>query len=39
VANFVDLGHAPIVGLVEPGWELRRITDERSVLDQLMAVS
>jgi hypothetical protein len=39
VANVVDLGRAPIVGLVEPGWGLRRITDERSVLDQLMAVS
>jgi hypothetical protein len=26
LANFVDLGRAPIVGLVEPGWELRRLT-------------
>jgi DNA-binding SARP family transcriptional activator len=37
-ANFVDLGRAPIVGLVEPGWELSRITDELARLDQLTEV-
>ena len=35
VANFVDLGRAPIVGLVEPEWELRRLTAE---LDELTEV-
>jgi DNA-binding SARP family transcriptional activator/tetratricopeptide (TPR) repeat protein len=34
VATFVDLGRAPIVGLVEPGWELRRLTAELASLDQ-----
>jgi hypothetical protein len=33
LANFVDLGRSPIVGLIEPGWELRRITDELARLD------
>jgi hypothetical protein len=38
LANFVDLGRAPIVGLVEPGWELRRLTAELASLDQLTEV-
>jgi DNA-binding SARP family transcriptional activator/tetratricopeptide (TPR) repeat protein len=38
VANFVDLGRAPIVGLVEPGWELRRLTAELAELDKLTEV-
>jgi DNA-binding SARP family transcriptional activator/tetratricopeptide (TPR) repeat protein len=33
VANFVDLGRPPIVGLVEPDWELRRLTAELAGLD------
>jgi tetratricopeptide (TPR) repeat protein len=33
VANFVDLGRPPIVGLVEPEWELRRLTAELAGLD------
>jgi tetratricopeptide (TPR) repeat protein len=33
VANFVDLGRPPIVGLVEPDWELRRLTAELASLD------
>ena len=39
VANFVDLGRAPIVGLVEPAWELRRLTAELAELDELTEVS
>jgi DNA-binding SARP family transcriptional activator/tetratricopeptide (TPR) repeat protein len=35
LANFVDLGRAPIVGLVEPGWELRRLSAELAELDEL----
>jgi hypothetical protein len=38
LANFVDLGRAPIVGLVEPGWELRRLTAELAELDELTEV-
>jgi DNA-binding SARP family transcriptional activator/tetratricopeptide (TPR) repeat protein len=34
VANFVDLGRPPIVGLVEPDWELRRLTAELAGLDE-----
>ena len=37
-ANFVDLGRAPIVGLVEPDWELRRLTAELAGLDELTEV-
>jgi len=33
LANFVDLGRPPIVGLVEPEWELRRLTAELAELD------
>ena len=33
VANFVDLGRPPIVGLVEPDTELRRLTAELAGLD------
>ena len=33
VANFVDLGHPPIVGLVEPDTELGRLTTELAGLD------
>jgi DNA-binding SARP family transcriptional activator/tetratricopeptide (TPR) repeat protein len=39
VANFVDLGRPPIVGLVEPEWELRRLTAELAGLDELTEVS
>ena len=38
LANFVDLGRAPIVGLVEPGWELRRLTAELAELDDAAEV-
>ena len=38
VANFVDLGRPPIVGLVEPAWELRRLTAELAALDELTEV-
>jgi DNA-binding SARP family transcriptional activator/tetratricopeptide (TPR) repeat protein len=38
VANFVDLGRPPIVGLVEPDWELRRLTAELAGLDELTEV-
>jgi DNA-binding SARP family transcriptional activator/tetratricopeptide (TPR) repeat protein len=38
LANFVDLGRAPVVGLVEPGWELRRLTAELAELDKLTEV-
>jgi tetratricopeptide (TPR) repeat protein len=37
-ANFVDLGRPPIVGLVEPEWELRRLTAELAGLDELTEV-
>jgi DNA-binding SARP family transcriptional activator/tetratricopeptide (TPR) repeat protein len=33
VASFVDLGRPPIAGLVEPDWELRRLTAELDGLD------
>jgi hypothetical protein len=39
MANFVDLGRAPVVGLVEPDWELRRLTAELAGLDDLTEVS
>jgi tetratricopeptide (TPR) repeat protein len=39
VANFVDLGRPPVVGLVEPAWELRRLTAELAGLDELTEVS
>jgi DNA-binding SARP family transcriptional activator/tetratricopeptide (TPR) repeat protein len=35
VASFVDLGRPPIVGLVEPDWELRRLTAELAGLDEI----
>jgi DNA-binding SARP family transcriptional activator/tetratricopeptide (TPR) repeat protein len=38
VANFVDLGRPPIVGLVEPRWELDRLTAELAGLDELTEV-
>jgi tetratricopeptide (TPR) repeat protein len=38
VANFVDLGRPPVVGLVEPEWELRRLTAELVGLDELTEV-
>jgi tetratricopeptide (TPR) repeat protein len=38
VANFVDLGRAPIVGLVEPGWELSRLAAELAELNELTEV-
>jgi ATP/maltotriose-dependent transcriptional regulator MalT len=31
----VDLGRPPVVGLVDPTWELRRVQDELDQLDQL----
>jgi tetratricopeptide (TPR) repeat protein len=37
-ANFVDLGRPPIVGLVEPAWELRRLSAELAALDELTEV-
>jgi DNA-binding SARP family transcriptional activator/tetratricopeptide (TPR) repeat protein len=39
VANFVDLSRPPIVGLVEPEWELRRLTAELAGLDELTEAS
>jgi hypothetical protein len=33
VASFVDLGRPPIVGLVEPDWELRRLSAELAGLE------
>jgi tetratricopeptide (TPR) repeat protein len=38
MANFVDLGRAPIVGLVEPEWELRRLAAELAALSELTEV-
>jgi DNA-binding SARP family transcriptional activator/tetratricopeptide (TPR) repeat protein len=38
VASFVDLGRPPIVGLVEPDRELRRLAAELAELDELMEV-
>ena len=38
LANFVDLGRPPIVGLVEPEWELRRLTAEMAELDDVAEV-
>jgi hypothetical protein len=38
VASFVDLGRPPVVGLVEPEWELRRLTAELAGLDELTEV-
>jgi len=38
MANFVDLGRAPVVGLVEPERELRRLTAELAETDELMEV-
>jgi len=38
LANFVDLGRPPIVGLVEPEWELRRLTAELAELDDAAEV-
>jgi tetratricopeptide (TPR) repeat protein len=35
IANFIDLGRPPIVGLVEPEWELRRLTAELAELGEL----
>jgi len=37
--TFVDLGRAPIVGLVEPEWELRRLIAELAQLDEHPEVS
>jgi DNA-binding SARP family transcriptional activator/tetratricopeptide (TPR) repeat protein len=39
MANAVDLARPPIVGLVEPEWELRRLTAEVAELDELTEVS
>jgi len=39
LANFVDLGRPPIVGLIEPEWELRRLSAELAELDELTEVS
>jgi hypothetical protein len=39
LANFVDLGRPPVVGLVEPVRELRRIEAELAALDELTEVS
>jgi hypothetical protein len=32
LANLVDLGRPPVVGLVEPDWELTRISHDRAAL-------
>jgi len=39
MATVVDLARPPIVGLVEPEWELRRLTTEMAELDKLTEVS
>lgn len=39
MATFVDLGRPPIVGLIEPEWELRRLTAELAGLDELTEVT
>jgi DNA-binding SARP family transcriptional activator/tetratricopeptide (TPR) repeat protein len=39
VANFVDFGRPPIVGLVEPDQELQRLAAELAELDELTEVS
>jgi hypothetical protein len=39
LSTFVDLGRAPIVGLVEPEWELRRLIAELAELDEHSEVS
>jgi DNA-binding SARP family transcriptional activator/tetratricopeptide (TPR) repeat protein len=39
MATVVDLARPPIVGLVEPEWELRRLTTELAELDKLTEVS
>jgi DNA-binding SARP family transcriptional activator/tetratricopeptide (TPR) repeat protein len=39
LANVVDLGRPPIVGLVEPDRELRRLAAELAALDELAEVS
>jgi len=39
LANFLDLGRPPIVGLVEPAWELRRLTAELAELAEHTEVS
>ena len=38
MATVVDLARPPIVGLVEPEWELRRLTTELAELDELTEV-
>jgi DNA-binding SARP family transcriptional activator/tetratricopeptide (TPR) repeat protein len=38
MATIVDLARPPIVGLVEPEWELRRLTTELAELDKLTEV-
>jgi hypothetical protein len=38
LANFVDLGRPPVAGLLEPEWELRRLTAELAELDELTEV-
>ena len=39
MATVVDLARPPVVGLVEPEWELRRLTTELAELDELTEVS
>jgi hypothetical protein len=39
MAAIVDLARPPVVGLVEPEWELRRLTTELADLDKLTEVS
>ena len=39
LSTFVNLGRAPIVGLVEPEWELRRLIAELAGLDEHPEVS
>jgi hypothetical protein len=33
MAALVDLGRPPVVGLVDPAWELRRVLTESAALD------
>ena len=38
MATIVDLARPPVVGLIEPEWELRRLTTELAELDKLTEV-
>jgi len=34
MASLVDLGRPPVVGLVDPAWELARVTAELAVVSE-----